>query len=65
MYVNILAEPNSSFKKLRLDGLDPNKKYVVEGPDEEYFGDELMNIGLNIPPFRDFESVIFILKEKA
>lgn len=64
IYVNILAEPNPPFKKLKLDGLDPNKKYIIEGTDKEYFGDELMNIGLNIPRLLDFESVIWILKEK-
>ncbi|ACI20091.1 alpha-galactosidase [Dictyoglomus thermophilum] len=65
IYVNILAEPNPPFKKLKLDGLDPNKKYIIEGTDKEYYGDELMNIGINIPPMRDFDSFAFILKEKS
>jgi alpha-galactosidase len=65
VYVNMLAEPNSPFKKLKLDGLDPNKKYIIEGTDKEYYGDELMNIGINIPPMRDFDSFAFILKEKS
>jgi len=65
IYVNILAEPNPPFKKLKLEGLDPNKKYIIEGTDKEYYGDELMNIGINIPPMRDFDSFAFILKEKS
>lgn len=65
VYVNMLAEPNPPFKKLKLDGLDPNKKYIIEGTDKEYYGDELMNIGINIPPMRDFDSFAFILKEKS
>lgn len=64
IYVNILADPNSSFKKLKLDGLNPNKKYIIEETDKEYFGDELMYIGINIPPLRDFEAFTLILKEK-
>lgn len=63
IYVNILAEPNPPFKKLKLDGLDPNKKYIVEGTNIEYYGDELMYIGINIPPMRDFDSFIILLKE--
>jgi len=63
VYVNILAEPNPPFKKLKLDGLDPNKRYIIEGEDKIYYGDELMYIGLNIPNLRDFESLIFLLKE--
>jgi len=63
VYVNILAEPNPPFKKLKLDGLDPNKRYIIEGEDKIYYGDELMYIGLNIPNLRDFESLTFLLKE--
>ncbi|HOJ92537.1 MAG TPA: alpha-galactosidase [Dictyoglomaceae bacterium] len=64
VYVNILAEPNPPFKKLKLDGLDPEQIYVADGTDKEYFGDELMNIGINIPPLRDFDSFTLILKAK-
>ncbi|MGB9857401.1 MAG: alpha-galactosidase [Dictyoglomaceae bacterium] len=63
VYVNILAEPNPPFKRLKLDGLDPNKKYKVEGKEKIYFGDELMNIGLVIPRLNDFESFAWVLKE--
>jgi alpha-galactosidase len=64
VYVNILAFPNPPFLKLKLDGLDPNKIYKIEGTDREFYGDELMNIGINIPPMKDFESFAFILKSK-
>jgi len=46
VYVDILAEPNLPFKRLKLDGLDSNKKYKREGKEKIYFGDELINRGI-------------------
>ncbi len=63
VYVDILAEPNLPFKRLKLDGLDSNKKYKREGEEKIYFGDELINIGLVIPRLHDFEASAWILKE--
>ncbi len=42
----ILAEVNPGHKRLKFTGLDPDKTYRIEG--NEYFGDELMKIGLEI-----------------
>lgn len=44
-YYKVLAKPNESYQRLRLKGLDPDKKYVING-EKTYFGDELMNIGI-------------------
>lgn len=64
VYVNILGEPNPPLKRLKLDGLDPDKKYLIEGSDKVCFGDELMNLGLKVPQmWGDFKSVVWILKE--
>ncbi|ADQ07891.1 Alpha-galactosidase [Caldicellulosiruptor hydrothermalis 108] len=62
-YVNILGEPNPPIKRLKLDGLDPDKKYIIEGDEKIRFGDELMNIGIMIPrTWGDFNSHMWILK---
>lgn len=64
VYVNILSEPLPPLKRLKLDGLDPNKKYNIEGTDKVYYGSELMNLGLEIPSiFGDFKSFLWVLKE--
>jgi len=62
LYVQILAEPNPPFKWLKLEGLDPDKKYKIDGTDKVYNGDELMNIGILLPRLKDFESFAFLLK---
>ncbi|WP_039764141.1 alpha-galactosidase [Caldicellulosiruptor sp. F32] len=62
-YVEILRQPNPPIKRLKLDGLDPSKSYLIEGEQKTRFGDELMNIGLMIPQmWGDFNSHMWILK---
>jgi alpha-galactosidase len=57
-HVTILAEPNPPVTYLRLRGLAPERKYRVEGTDEIYCGDALMQIGLLLAqPKGDFVSV--------
>ncbi|MFT8638977.1 alpha-galactosidase [Bifidobacterium sp.] len=69
-YFRILNEPNSALKRIRLTGLAPSGTYRLEGRDQRFFGDELMNIGLFIPqafdPIShrgkgDFSSELFVL----
>jgi len=63
-YINILSQPLPPTKKLKLDGLDENKKYRIEGLNEIFFGSELMNIGLIIPPIHgDFKSFMWVLRQ--
>ncbi|WP_348664857.1 alpha-galactosidase [Dubosiella newyorkensis] len=45
-YYRILQEVNSKYRRLYLQGLDPNKVYRIEGKDRLYYGDELMYAGL-------------------
>jgi len=57
-YFNVLAEPNRTYGKLRLDGLDPDRVYEVSGTGCCYGGDELMYSGIGIPEFYgDMQSV--------
>ncbi|UTR16099.1 alpha-galactosidase [Salipaludibacillus sp. LMS25] len=62
VYVTILAEPAPAFKKIKLIGLDERKSYYIEEINQHYNGDELMNIGLNIPLLEgDFQSIMWKL----
>ncbi|MFY4775810.1 alpha-galactosidase [Metabacillus sp. RGM 3146] len=63
-YFRVLAEPNASFGKLRLEGLDPERTYEVLGTDEIYGGDELAYSGLSIPASLngDFQSLFWRFK---
>jgi alpha-galactosidase len=48
-YYKVLAKPNEPMKKLRLDGLDPEKAYQINDSDLVLSGGFLMNAGLHIP----------------
>lgn len=70
-YMSILNEINSSYKKLKLKGLNPDYLYRIDKSDIFSYGDELMTIGLNITDnfyidskenSGDFKSRIYILK---
>lgn len=50
-FVRTLAKPNPSFQRVLIKGLDPEVEYCVSGLENKYFGDELMNVGLLLPPF--------------
>lgn len=59
-YFRKLAAPNPEFKTLTLRGLDENRNYSVAGTDDVFGGDELMNVGLNIPELPgDFQSYVW------
>ncbi|OIJ12061.1 alpha-galactosidase [Anaerobacillus alkalilacustris] len=61
-HFKVLDEANMPFITVKLKGLDPNKKYTVVELGESYFGDELMNVGINIPYRQgDFQSVMWRL----
>ena len=69
-YYKILNTANEGFKRIKLQGLDENKKYYINNNKEEsFFGDELMFAGI---PVRsedfcehggDFTSAIYHLNE--
>lgn len=53
VFYRLLAKPNPPFVRLHLKGLDVSFKYEVkmEKQTQVLYGDELMHIGLFIPPF--------------
>ena len=62
VYVKILAEAAPPFTKIKLVGLDPNRKYYIEEMGRRFNGEELMNIGVNIPVLEgDFQSIMWKL----
>ncbi|GAA0177832.1 alpha-galactosidase [Clostridium sediminicola] len=74
-YYKILNEANPVLQRIKLQGLDNEKKYSINNSDKLFYGDELMNIGI-LPGeiftgyndgckhkwIKDFYSTIFILK---
>ncbi|MCA1055262.1 alpha-galactosidase [Rossellomorea aquimaris] len=49
-FYRTLAVPNPSLKRIRLQGLKPDALYEIDATGQQAYGDELMNIGLLIPP---------------
>ncbi|MGD7043116.1 alpha-galactosidase [Jeotgalibacillus proteolyticus] len=81
-FYRMLSQPNAGLKRIKLSGLDADKTYEVEWQEgsnrrhRQYGGDELMNIGWQIPPFftgtvktgnthfyGDFQSAVWKFKE--
>ena len=74
-HYRILSQPNESFGRLRLAGLDPDLLYQVEGMGD-FYGDELMHAGLittsastgkhegAVRPAHDFDSELYLLKAR-
>ena len=63
-YVQVMARVNTLSERMLLNGLDANALYVLEENGEVFWGDELMNCGLLIPPMKDFESKLYHLIKK-
>lgn len=68
-----LNQANAPFSRIRLQGLDPELCYHLEGGSQTFYGDELMNAGLitsdsmcgeykDRRPGCDFDSRLFIFK---
>ncbi len=62
-YFKVLAEPNPPLRRLKLQGLDPERQYrmSINGDTEGlYYGDELMYHGIALPErYGDFQSTLF------
>ncbi|RIX50781.1 alpha-galactosidase [Paenibacillus nanensis] len=67
VYVSVLQEPYPPLGRFKLQGLDPDKNYRLEGEDgASYGGDELMYAGLRKPQFHsDFASKVYHFREAA
>lgn len=70
-YYRILQEVNVGYRRIKLTGLDADKLYTID--EKDYYGDELMNLGLLISDEScgenhghngDFQSRLYIIKEK-
>lgn len=73
-WYRMLNGVNLPCTRLRLQGVDPDKKYTVKGDPFEHYGDELMNCGLVTTDIssgqaegeeklsQDFDSRLYILK---
>lgn len=67
----ILNQPNPSYLRLYFKGLDPDRKYTINGGSEVFYGDELMNAGLfvnrllgrtmGVDSSADFSSRLFLI----
>lgn len=55
-YYKTLATPNPPFLRLKLRGLNPEMLYKVNKGEKEYFGDELIKIGLQLPLIKKDDS---------
>ena len=56
-FVQVLAKPNQKSFHIRLQGLDPNAEYRLEGTEQVYSGSLLMYAGILIPrKMGDFKS---------
>ena len=63
-FVRTLAKPNSKFISLKLVGLDESTKYEILGENIIVGGDELMNIGLNVPELKgDYQAKMWRLNK--
>lgn len=61
-FVQVLGRPNYHSRRIRLQGLDPDGLYRVDGSDRCYGGDVLMQAGLPIEnPWGDFQSRLMYL----
>ncbi len=66
----IKSETNVLRKVVKLVGLDANRQYLVEGFDDTFYGDELMNVGIPIEKYfngvsMDFKNIEEELKTKG
>lgn len=65
-FVQVLNRPNYHSRRIRMQGLAPKKRYMLEATGEIYHGDTLMHAGINIPNmWGDFQSVLLHFTEVA
>lgn len=57
-YVQALARPNYPSRRIKLKGLDENKKYKISKTGEIHTGNVLMNAGIDINLYGDFASEV-------
>lgn len=64
MMARTSASAQPVFHEVFLTGLDENTCYQDQVTNQQYFGDELMNLGVNVPDFYgDFQTTLLHLKK--
>lgn len=63
-YFQILCEVNPGIRRMKFTALDPEAMYEIVGEDQDYRGDELMEIGLVVDCHGDFQSRTWRLKKR-
>ena len=74
-YYQVLAKPNHGYPRILLKGLNGDFEYEIKGVEGTFFGDELMNVGIQLTKdifeariganeSGDFSSKLFKLKAK-
>lgn len=62
-YFQVLAEPNAPLRSVKLEGLDPERDYRLDGSGDIFGGDRLMSVGLPVSSLHgDFSSMWVKLK---
>lgn len=62
-YFRILCEVNCGIKRMKFTALEPDAVYEIVGEDKRYSGDELMEIGLVVDMWGDFQSRTWRLRK--
>ena len=57
-FVQVLGRPNYRSRRVKLKGLDPEKKYKNHETGEIHTGAALMNCGINVNISGDFQSKV-------
>lgn len=63
-YFRILCEVNPGISRMKFVALDPKAQYEVLGEDKVYYGDELMEIGILVDFWGDFQSRTWRLRKR-
>ena len=64
-FVKVLSQPEAPLIQVKLKGLDAKARYYSKELGASFYGDELMNIGITIPPVqKDYYSVQYIFHKQ-
>lgn len=64
MMARTLASAQPVFHEVFLTGLDETARYQDQATEQQYYGDELMNLGVNVPDFYgDFQTALLHIKK--
>ena len=64
-FVKVLSQPEAPLIQVKLKGLNPEARYYSKELGASFYGDELMNIGITIPPVqKDYYSVQYIFHKQ-